>query len=142
MQSELSETPNQDAHTRTAHTSQPTTAQHGSGRSRSSSPVARYPPRAQSTSADAPGSGRGASTGDLDVNQLNDTIGRLSVAEGKAATDTRVTVAGQRITDYENAALASSPRPIICPTLGFKVTTGSPSGGVQLTDFPNGSFLF
>ncbi|KAK4237750.1 hypothetical protein C8A03DRAFT_34274 [Achaetomium macrosporum] len=137
MQSELSETPNQDAHTRIAHLLQPTAAQHGSSRSRSSLPDARSPSRAQSTSPDVPGSGRVASAGNLDVGQLDETLGRLSVAEGKSAAGARATVAGQRITEYENAALASSPRHISRPTLGFKVTNGFPSGGVQLTDFPN-----
>jgi hypothetical protein len=65
----------------------------------------------------------------------------LSVAEVDSAAATRITVAGQRIADYENAAAASSPRSSARSALGFKVIHSSQSAGVQLTDFPNGSFV-
>jgi len=65
----------------------------------------------------------------------------LSIAEVESAVATRATVAGQRIFDYENAAVSSSPRNSSRPALGFKVIHSSLSAGVQLTDFPNGSFV-
>lgn len=146
MQSGLIETPNHDFRTTNAPLSQPTTAQHGPGRSRSSLPDARSP-RAPSTclddAQDAQGSGCAAYVYGLDVDHLDQTLGRLSVAETNSAAATRatVTVAGQRIAEYENAAISSSPRRDSHPPLGFKVTHSSRSDGVQLVDFPNGSSL-
>ncbi|KAK4126579.1 hypothetical protein N657DRAFT_643360 [Parathielavia appendiculata] len=144
MQSGLIETPTSDFHTANSHLPQKTTAQHGPGRSRSGLPAARSPARGRTASPDARHSGGGAASDDTGpdvVGQLDQTLGRLNVAEGKsAAAATRVPVAGQRIFDYENAAISSSPRSKSSsshPALGFKVTHGTPSAGVQLTDFPN-----
>jgi len=143
MQSGLIETPNHDFRTTNAPLPQPTTAQHGPGRSRSSLPDACSPPPAPSTSLhDAQGSGCAAFVCGLDVGHLDQTLGRLSVAETKSAAAARATaVAGQRISEYENAAVSSSPRRDSHPPLGFKVTHSSRSDGVQLVDFPNGSSL-
>jgi hypothetical protein len=92
--------------------------------------------RARSTSPDEQ-----RSPGQLDVDELDQQLGRLSqnVVEAKRAASSRLIAAGQRISEYENAAIYSSPRQNSRPVLGFKVTNGSRSGGVQLTDFPNGS---
>ncbi|KAL2263165.1 hypothetical protein VTK26DRAFT_7916 [Humicola hyalothermophila] len=125
MQSGLVETPNHESQTNDNLISQPAPAQHGFGRPRSSLPDAGSSPRSRSTPSDA------ESVGSLDIGRLDQGLGRLNVAEGKPP-------AGKRISDYENAVIYSSPRH--CnprPTLGFQVTNGSRSSGVQLTDFPN-----
>ena len=141
MQSGLIETPNHDVVTTNTQTPPPSTAQHGPGRFRSGSPNARSLSRPRSLSSGTQRSGRAASDGGgLDVGPLDQSLGRLSVAEAESAAATRVTVAGQRIADYENAAAASSPRTSARPAVGFKVIHSSLSAGVQLTDFPNGSF--
>ncbi|KAK4099674.1 hypothetical protein N658DRAFT_498161 [Parathielavia hyrcaniae] len=145
MQSGLIKTPTNAFHTANPHPTQQPTAQHGPGRSRSGLPAARSPPRAPSTSPDARLSGRRAASDDIGldvISQLEQSLGRLSVAEGNyAAAATRIPVAGQRIFDYENVAISSSPRNKSTSSqpasLGFKVTRGAPSAGVQLTDFPN-----
>lgn len=137
MQSGLIETPNRALQTSNAPLPPSNPAQHGPSRSRSSLPEARSTVRVSSTSPDAP-----RSPGDLDVGQLDQQLGRLSADEGKPAAGSRLVTAGQRISDYENAVIHASPRQTSRPALGFKVINGSRSTGVQLTDFPNGSFFF
>lgn len=86
------------------------------------------------------GPGGGAEfDGGLGDDHLEQPFGRLSVAETKPAAATQDTVAGQRVLDYENAAVASSPRNAARQPLGFKVVHSSLSASVQLTDLPNGS---
>ncbi|KAL2024019.1 hypothetical protein VTK56DRAFT_254 [Thermocarpiscus australiensis] len=133
MQSGLIETPNRESQTSTTSLSTPTTTQHGSPRSQSSSPDSRSSLRSRSASRDAQRVGGGAASRVvLDVGQLDQRLGRLNVAEGRPAA------AGKRISDYENAVISSSPRQNSRPaTLGFNVVNGSGSDGVQLTDFPN-----
>jgi hypothetical protein len=135
MQSELIETLNRNFHPANPSLPQPTTAQHGSHRPRSGSPDDEA---ACSPSPDACGS---LASGNFDTGRLGKTLGRLSVDETKTAAAPRASVAGQRIADYENAAISSSPRHSNRPALGFKVVGSSRSGGVQLTDFPNGSLV-
>ncbi|KAK3353448.1 hypothetical protein B0T25DRAFT_607777 [Lasiosphaeria hispida] len=77
----------------------------------------------------------GSASGDsIDLGQLDHQLGRLSLSESS-----RLTAAGQRISEYENAAIHQTPRQSPRPALGFKVVKrpGSPSNGAQLTDFPN-----
>lgn len=135
MQSGLIETPNRELQTSNSPLSQPSTSQYGPSRSRSSLPDAHFPLRARSTSSDAQ-----RSTGGLVDGQFDQQPGRLNVAEDKPAAGSRLVTAGQRIADYENAATHALPRQNSRPALGFKVINSSPSDGVQLTDFPNGSF--
>ncbi|GAB1319088.1 F-box and WD domain-containing protein [Madurella fahalii] len=132
MQSGLIETPNREFQTSNAPLSQPNSSQYGPSRSRSSFPGARSPLRARSTSSDAL-----RSPCALDVGRLDQQPGRLNVAEDKPAAGNRLVAAGQRIADYENAAIHALPCPNPRPALGFKVINGSRSDGVQLTDFPN-----
>ncbi|KAM0321698.1 hypothetical protein ACHAQA_009937 [Verticillium albo-atrum] len=65
--------------------------------------------------------------------QLDERLRRLSDRSGQS--EARRCVAGQRITDYENAMTPSTPR----QALGFKVIkrADSRSDGVQISDFPN-----
>lgn len=135
MQSGPVEIPNHGFQTNITHLSQPTTAQHGPGRSRSSLPGACSLLRARSTSSGAESVGAGG----LDVGQLDQDVRRLSVAEDKLAAGSRDAVAGKRIADYENAAICSFPRHNTRPALAFKVANGPQSDSVHLTDFPNGS---
>ncbi|KAK4157269.1 F-box/WD repeat-containing protein pof10 [Chaetomidium leptoderma] len=142
MQSGLIETPNHDPDTTNTPLPQLNIAQHGPGRSQSSVPDARPPLRPRSTSLDAQRCGGVASDGaGLDIGQLDHTLDQLSFAESESAAAFPATVAGQRISDYENAAFSSShrndPRNDPRLPLAFKVTHGSRSDGVQLTDFPN-----
>ncbi len=149
MQSGLIETPNHDFHPNNPHHPPTTTSQHGSSRSRSSLPDAcsLLPSRSSALSDAQPADGASAAAFvcRLDVDHLDQTLGRLSLAEVSSAAATRVThvsVAGQRISEYENAAaVLSSPRTDPRPVLGFKVAHNSRSDGVQLVDFPNGSCL-
>jgi hypothetical protein len=142
MQPGLIETPNHDIAAISTSLTSPTTAQHGPSRSLAGSSDARSPLRARSTSSDAQRSGGAVSDNDLDVGHLSQSLGWLSVTEVKsaAATPATVAVAGQRVFEYENAAVCTSPRDSARPALGFKVIHSSQSAGVQLTDFPNGSF--
>ncbi|KAH6631988.1 hypothetical protein F5144DRAFT_572713 [Chaetomium tenue] len=137
MQPGLIETPNHDIVAIHTSLTSPTTAQHGPGRSLAGSSDARSPLRVRSTSSDAQRSGGAVSDHDLNVDHLRQSLGWLSVAEVKSATATPVTVAGQRVFDYENVAVSSSPRDDSRPALGFKVIHSSQSAGIQLTDFPN-----
>lgn len=130
MQSGLADIPTYEFQTDTTRLSQPTTAQHGPGRSRSSLPNPRAPPRVRNTSSGAES-----------VGQLEQGLGRLSVVEGRPpAADRRDSVAGKRIADYENAAVCSFSGHKPRPALAFKVVSSPHSAGVHLTDFPNGSF--
>ncbi len=143
MQSGLIETPTHDFHPTNDPRHPPTTtAQHGPGRSQSSLPDACSPlPARSSALSDAPpadGAPSAAFVCRLDVDHLDQTLGRLSLAAASSAA--AVPVAGQRISEYENAVAASSlPRTDPRPPLGFKVSHNSRSEGVQLVDFPNGS---
>ncbi|KAK0715035.1 hypothetical protein B0H67DRAFT_579834 [Lasiosphaeris hirsuta] len=77
----------------------------------------------------------GSTSGDsIDLGQLDRQLGRLSLSERS-----RLTAAGQRISEYENAVIHQVPRLSPRPALGFRVVErpGCPSDGVQLTDFPN-----
>jgi hypothetical protein len=143
MQPGLIETPNHDIAAIHTSLTSPTTAQHGPGRSLPGSSDARSPLRVRSTSSDTQRSGGAVSDHDLlHVDHLSQSLGWLSVAEVKSAAATPATVAGQRVFDYENAAVSSPPRDGSRPGLGFKVIHSSQSAGVHLTDFPNGSFCF
>lgn len=141
MQSGLVETQNRDSKSARSPPFPPITAQHGSDRPHSSlHGHSRSPPlRARSALSDNASVGGG----DIDVDELDQTLGRLNVAEeAKSAATAHATVAGQRIAEYENAAVAASPRHGSRPVPGFKVTGGSSRlDGVQLIDFPNGAFL-
>jgi hypothetical protein len=147
MQSALIEIPNRDFQPANPRLPQHPTAQHGPDRSRSSLPDARSPLRAPSTSSDTQHPEGATPLCRLDAGHLDPALGRLSVAEanaepGSPPAATRVTVAGHRISEYENAAVSSSPsRSGPRPALGFKVAPNSRSDGVQLVDFPNGSFV-
>lgn len=71
------------------------------------------------------------------VDQLDEQLRRLSRGSHSSDGRARPAIAGQRISDYEKASnRSSSPR----QAQGFTVVRRqeSPSGGVQLTDFPNG----
>src|SRR5689334_9654779 len=111
MQSGLIETPNHDPDTTNTPFPPPNIAQHGPGRSQSSVPDARPPLRPRSTSLDAQRCGGVApDRAGLDIGQLDHTLGQLSFAENESAATFPAPVAGQRISDYENAAFSSSPR--------------------------------
>jgi len=147
MQPGLIDTPNNVFQPTNSHLPHPTAAQHGPGRSRSSLPGARSPLRARSTSPGDPSlHGRTPAApglSSLDSASLAQALGELRVVEATpaAAAPQPATVAGQRIVDYENAVIVSSPRHDYRPPLGFKVIPNSRSDGVQLLDFPNGSSL-
>lgn len=68
----------------------------------------------------------------VDADQLDERLRRLSFGSASALPP----VAGQRITEYENALTPETPR----QGLGFKVIKRSDPGfsGAQLADFPNG----
>ncbi|KAL2142671.1 hypothetical protein VTI28DRAFT_826 [Corynascus sepedonium] len=138
MQPGLIEISTHNVDTTSAQHLSPTTAQHGSNRFRSGSPDARSPPRSRDIPLGVHGPGGGAEfDGGLGDDHLEQPFGRLSVAEAKPTAATRDTVAGQRVLDYENAAVASSPRNAARQPLGFKVVHSSLSASVQLTDLPN-----
>ncbi|KAL2153388.1 hypothetical protein VTH82DRAFT_4543 [Thermothelomyces myriococcoides] len=63
--------------------------------------------------------------------------GRLNGSAVKPAAAAQVIVAGQRVSDYENAAISSSSRNGARQPQGLKSAHNSQSAGVQLTDFPN-----
>ncbi|TDZ35338.1 F-box/WD repeat-containing protein pof10 [Colletotrichum spinosum] len=93
--------------------------------------------RADSGSASPPSvpdGGRRDSRDAVSAAQLDEKLRRLSFNNQEAA-EAQVSVAGQRVIDYENALTPSTPR----HAAGFKVVKrhdGRPEG-VQLTDFPN-----
>ncbi|KAK5657658.1 hypothetical protein OQA88_2730 [Cercophora sp. LCS_1] len=93
-------------------------------------------PRSRSLSQGSERSG--ASAGSFDIGRVDLALGRLSIGDADAATPSRLTAAGQRILEYENAVSGSSSRQPPHPTL-FRVVKrpGSPSSGVRLTAFPN-----
>ena len=133
MQSGLVESQPRALPSDTARPAQPTATQHGPGRSRPS-----LPPDVRCRSPDAqPGplddAGQPAPPGQ--------TPGRLNGLGAADAGSRPAAVPGKRISDYENAVVCSSPRRSPRPAPAFRVTNGSRSGGggVQLTDFPNGS---
>jgi hypothetical protein len=65
---------------------------------------------------------------------LDEELRRLSLEHHSAV---QPSAPGQRISEYENAMTPPTPKKV----LGFKVIkrSESPSGGVQLEDFPNGA---
>lgn len=79
-----------------------------------------------------------AASDDFEFDELEERLRRLSHSSHRSTGKGRTAVAGQRIVEYENALTPSTPK-----QLGFKVIrrAQSPSEGVQLTDFPNGTFL-
>ncbi|KAK4450045.1 F-box/WD repeat-containing protein pof10 [Podospora aff. communis PSN243] len=124
MQHGLTETSQRESPANRTYASSTHSSQHGSPRLPPGLPDARRQPYSRSVS---PGSQRSSADGDdVDIGQLDRKLGRLSVA-------------GQRIRDYETAAASSALRQSPRPALGFKVIKrpGTPSDGVQLTDFPN-----
>ncbi|KAL2173846.1 uncharacterized protein P884DRAFT_210877 [Thermothelomyces heterothallicus CBS 202.75] len=142
MQPGLIDIPTHDVGRTSTQNLPPTTTQHGSGCSRSDSPDARSPPHSRGPPSCVEGSGRDAASGgghdvDHDVDHPDQHSDRLNVGAVKPAAAARATVAGQRVSDYENAAVSSSPRNGARPPPGFKLAHSSQSAGVQLTDFPN-----
>lgn len=147
MQSGLIESPSHDIATTDNQFPQTTTAQHGPGRFHSGLPGAGSQLPASGASADEQRFGpvsaaAGSPDDDFNVSHLDHSLGRLSVVtEGQFSALTRATVAGQRIFDYENAAISS---PLgnnnSHPGLGLKVSPNPKLSSVYLTDFPNGSF--
>ncbi|KAK4140628.1 uncharacterized protein C8A04DRAFT_14760 [Dichotomopilus funicola] len=144
MQSGLIELPSHDLTTTDDQSSQTTTAQHGPGRFRSGSPGAGPLLSAPGASADEQrlspiSAAAGSPDDDFNVGQVDHSFGRLSVVtEGQFLALTRATVAGQRIFDYENAAISS---PVgnnnAHPGPGFKVSPNPKFSSVYLTDLPN-----
>lgn len=73
----------------------------------------------------------------VDADQLDEKLRGLSLRGNTSATRRRP-VAGQRVSEHENALTPPTPR----QALGFKVIRrGDSSNGAQLTDFPNGQCL-
>ncbi|KAK0636866.1 hypothetical protein B0T17DRAFT_587879 [Bombardia bombarda] len=141
MQQGLIEVPNRDSCINTPSSSS-STSQHGFHHPPPSHPDDFSQLRSRSTSPDgvcasgvAPGSSINA------AGDLGPRLGRLSVAESHAtaAGGCQSTVAGQRISEYENARPRSTSGNRPRPAMGFKVIKrpGLPSDRVQLTDFPN-----
>ncbi|KAH8894058.1 hypothetical protein GQ53DRAFT_87753 [Thozetella sp. PMI_491] len=95
--------------------------------------------RSRSPSPGASATGAAASADALDADQLEERLRRLSFDSSSSARKPRYPIAGQRIFEYENAVTPTSPRNLSRHPLGFQVIkrAGSPSTGVQLTDFPN-----
>nr|CDP30880.1 Putative F-box/WD repeat-containing protein POF10 [Podospora anserina S mat+] len=135
MQSGLSEVSNSETHKPTDST--PSTAsQHGIRRPSSQPrPGSQSPRRARSPSPGARGS-------ELDVSELDHKLDRLNVAGVEVDVDTAPSyelVAGQRISEYENASSVmlsnrQSPRPA---SDSKPTSNGVPFKSAQLTDFPN-----
>ncbi|KAK0645567.1 hypothetical protein B0T16DRAFT_373609 [Cercophora newfieldiana] len=124
MQHGLTETSQRESSTNHTLVSSTRSSQHGSPRPQSGWPDARRQSHSRSVS---PGSQHSSAIGDeVDIGQLHQKLGRLNIA-------------GQRILEYETAAATSAARQSPRPALGFKVVKrpGTPSDGVQLTDFPN-----
>lgn len=71
----------------------------------------------------------------VNADQLDEKLRGLSLGSPSL---NRVLMPGQRISDYENALTPPTPR----QALGFKVIKRSDgrTDGMQLTDFPNGSY--
>ncbi|KAK3379299.1 hypothetical protein B0T24DRAFT_569256 [Lasiosphaeria ovina] len=152
MQLEPTETSNLESLTNRSQPSTSAPSQHGFHCSQSVSPdsssATRSPLFVDTASTATPRSHGPAA---LDFGRLSQELGRLSVADdGRAynSVDLRFAAAnanaisvsaGRRISEYEKATSASASRHSPRPPLGFKVTKrpGSPSDGVQLTDFPN-----
>jgi hypothetical protein len=81
-----------------------------------------------------------ATSDDFEFDELEERLRRLSHSSYRSAGKGRTAVAGQRIVEYENALTPSTPN----QGIGFKAIkrAQSPSEGVQLTDFPNGTCSF
>lgn len=135
MQSELTETTHPVYQTGSSPSSTHS-SHHGFRHSRPSSSggVPQLRSRSSSRSVSAVGT---ATSDDFESDQLEERLRRLSHSSYRSNGQGRAAVAGQRIFDYENALTPSTPR----QALGFKVIkrAQSPSEGVQLTDFPNGT---
>ncbi len=138
MPQELTETSKQAPQTSTSpFSAEP--SQHGLPLSDTSVHDGRGPQ--QPSGGPSPGSVASGRPGRVDAYQLDEKLRRLSFGSDRSGTHLPA-IAGQRIRDYENAATPTSPGPYSRHLLGFQVIKrhGSPSSGVQLTDFPNGSF--
>ena len=137
MPQELTETSKQVPQTSTSHFSAET-SQHGLPLSDTGVHDGSGPQ--QPSGGPSPGSVASGRPGRVDAYQLDEKLRRLSFASDRSGTHLP-TIAGQRIRDYENAATPTSPGSYSRHLLGFQVIKrhGSPSSGVQLTDFPNGS---
>ncbi len=137
MQQELTAA-SQLYHTSGSPSSTSTPFQHGFPRSQPDD-TDGHPLVRTGSSSSRPDSVAGASSADgldLDADQLEERLRRLSHGSYRSTGNGRPSIAGQRISEYERALTPSAPR----QALGFKVTkrSQSPSDGVQLTDFPNG----
>jgi hypothetical protein len=137
MQQGLTETSHRNSHATNTHLSSTSSSQHGLHC------LVPYPTdgcsglRSRSLSPD---SDRSQGSGDaIDIGHLDHALGRLNVAHGSQTSGLRHNTGGQRILEYESAVAASTLRQSPRPTLGFTVVKrpGTPSDGVQLTDFPN-----
>ena len=101
------------------------------------------PPSRALSSSDAAREGGPVNSDDVDLGRVDQRLGRLSVTENHAnhaPADHPVTLPGQRVSEYERAQSSLAAKHGIRPALGFKVVKrpGSPAGGLQLSDFPNG----
>lgn len=87
-------------------------------------------PRSRRLSLGSVAADTSLSTRAVVADELDQTLLRLSLAEGHTSTP------GERISAYENAVTPTGQR-----NIGFKVIkrSGSPSNGPELTDFPNGT---
>lgn len=140
MQRELTETSKRDSLSATPRSPQPT-AQDGfhrprlDGRRDHHAPALGSPsgrsPRSVQPEADAAGAG-----GAVNARQLDEKLRRLSGHD--RARRPAPAVAGQRISEYENALTPTAPKQP--PGFNLVKRPGSPSEGTQLTDFPNGPF--
>lgn len=132
MQHGLTETSNRDPRSNPSQSSSPPVSQHGFPLAQPGSPDLRGPSRSCSTSS-------GSRSAFSEAGELDYGLDRLSISGGPALPGSR---AGQRILEYENGLRGNVPRQSPRPPLAFQVVKrpGSASGGVQLTDFPNGMF--
>ncbi|KAL8409680.1 hypothetical protein RB594_007941 [Gaeumannomyces avenae] len=137
MQRELLETSDRDPLSATPRSPQPI-SQDGFHRSRSDGHRDRHAPAPGSQSGRSPRSVQpeadaASATGAVNARQLDEKLRRLSSHD--RAHRPAPAIAGQRISEYENALTPNAPK----QQLGFNVVkrSGSPSEGTQLADFPN-----
>lgn len=129
MQLKPIDSSNSDPFTEASESPNPTT-QDGIHPPRSSSFDGLSAPRSRRLSRSSVAADTSLSTRGVVADELDQTLLRLSLAEGHAS------IPGERISAYENAATPLGQR-----NMGFKVTkrSGSTSNGPELTDFPNGT---
>jgi hypothetical protein len=132
MQHGLTETSNREPRSNPSQTSSPPSSQHGFPLAQPGLPVLRRSSRSCSTSS-------GSRSAFSEAGELDHGLDRLSISGGPTLSGPR---AGQRILEYENGLRGTVPRQSPRPPLAFQVVKrpGSASGGVQLSDFPNGMF--